>query len=355
MFAFLNNRRQGTRSRARPQLPGQSKKNDIAMNAMLKLRKFEIDSRVEKKFATNYGKQREMLELLRDLGNEMFEFGHKKAVLKNCIQLGLPLLLVDLICALTKHIKSGTIARGGAAGPCFGVGITHLLNELCSVLRELLYDFPSLCNPSMVGSLDFITHIMHYLLGVNNADTACVLLEEIVAYREKTLRLSDVPHFEKIIMSVSSRQLALFMRIFAILIFEPEKKGNEKDPHHHGGHGESSADESTAGETKAKDESSAAAATSTASGATTSTGATSATTSLLASPSSPSSPSSLSSPSSPPPSPSTTIANPTPAPSPWMQAARPMPPSTSTINYRLSVQPHRYIPSAEARTIKYLT
>ena len=307
MFAFLNNRRQGTRSRARPQPPG-PKKNNIAMNAMLKLRKFEIDSRVEKNFATNYGKQREMLELLRDLGNEMFEFGHKKAVLKNCIQLGLPLLLVDLICALTtKHIKSGTIARGGAVGPCFGVGITHLLNELCSVLRELLYDFPSLCNPSMVGSVDFITHIMHYLLGVNNVDTACVLLEEIVAYREKTLRLSDIPDFEKIIMSVSSRQLALFMRIFAILIFEPEKKGDEKDPHHHGGHGESSAGESTAGETKTKDESSAAAATSTASGATISTvstvstgatsattSATSATTSSLASPSSPSS-SSLSS------------------------------------------------------------
>ena len=217
-----------------------SREDDKAAKCIALLRKFENQSRSVTKFATSYELQRTGLDALREIGNEMFEFAHKKEVLFNFVALGGPLVLVDLTVALSQHVKSGTIGFAGTKGPKYGVGITHLLNELCSVLREILYEFPSLCHADLVGSGQFVTHVMHYLLGINNSDTSCVLLEEMVAYRSKTFRLSDVPGFNQIVMTLSSRQLALFMRIFAILIFEPENKDKHKNPHQHGNanHGE---------------------------------------------------------------------------------------------------------------------
>ena len=209
-----------------------SKNKNTAAKCILELTTFEKETR-SSNFASDFDRQRAILESLRELGNNMFEYAHKKTVLKEFLSLGGTMILVDLTVALSKHVKSGTIGYAGKKGPKYGVGITHLLNELCSCLRELMYDFPNLADVSLVGSIEFVTHICHYLLGVNNCDTAAVLLEEIVAYRSTTFLLSDIQNFDQIAMTLSSRQLALFFRIFAILIFEPENKENKKDTETH--------------------------------------------------------------------------------------------------------------------------
>jgi hypothetical protein len=155
-------------------------------------------------------------DLRQLMGNRKPE---KKKIIGDFITLDGPFVLMDLIAALVPHKKSGRVGCGGQSGPKYGVGVTHLLNELCSILRELLYDFPGLAHVSTVGSIDFVNLIVDHLLGINNADTAMVLLEEIVAYRTETFRLANIPNFQQIVMTLSSRQLALFMRLFAILIF----------------------------------------------------------------------------------------------------------------------------------------
>ena len=139
--------------------------------------------------------------------------------------------MVDLISSLVRHKKFGKYGFGGQTGPKYGVGITHLLNETCTILRELLYDIPTLAHLSTIGSIHFINLIVDSLMGIDNADTACTLLEEIVAYRTKTFLLSNINNFEQIVMTLSLRQLSLFMRIFAILIFEPENKNDDVENH----------------------------------------------------------------------------------------------------------------------------
>ena len=55
--------------------------------------------------------------------------------------------------------------------------------------------------------------------------TAVALAEEILAVREETLNVQDVPDFSKLVCSLSARQLAYFCRVLAMVVFEPEVGG----------------------------------------------------------------------------------------------------------------------------------
>jgi hypothetical protein len=226
----------GTNLSAHHRHPTTSRKHKLRVE---RLRAFIQDITTQKHYNTDYHKQKELLDALRDIGNDMFDntSSKKKKTIGNFITLDGPFVLMDLIAALVPHKKSGRVGCGGQSGPKYGVGVTHLLNELCSILRELLYDFPGLAHVSTVGSIDFVNLIVDHLLGINNADTAMVLLEEIVAYRTETFRLANIPNFQQIVMTLSSRQLALFMRLFAILIFEPESKHEDHEESAGGGGG----------------------------------------------------------------------------------------------------------------------
>ena len=57
--------------------------------------------------------------------------------------------------------------------------------------------------------------------------TAVALAEEILAVREETLNVQDVPDFSKLVCSLSARQLAYFCRVLAMVVFEPEVGGVE--------------------------------------------------------------------------------------------------------------------------------
>jgi Trpc4-associated protein len=51
---------------------------------------------------------------------------------------------------------------------------------------------------------------------------AVVLAEEVLAVREDTLRVQEIPNFTSLVHKFSSRQLASFCRVLAMVVFEPE-------------------------------------------------------------------------------------------------------------------------------------
>ncbi len=64
------------------------------------------------------------------------------------------------------------------------------------------------------GILDFV----YFLVGV----PAVGLAEEVLAVREDTLRVQDIPNFTSLVHKFSSQQLASFCRVLAMVVFEPE-------------------------------------------------------------------------------------------------------------------------------------
>ena len=50
---------------------------------------------------------------------------------------------------------------------------------------------------------------------------AVSLAEDVLAAREETLRVQDIPHFSLLVRNFS-RQLASFCRVLAMVVFEPE-------------------------------------------------------------------------------------------------------------------------------------
>lgn len=48
------------------------------------------------------------------------------------------------------------------------------------------------------------------------------LAEEVLAVRDDTLRVQDVPNFASLVHKFSSHQLASFCRVLAMVVFEPE-------------------------------------------------------------------------------------------------------------------------------------
>lgn len=52
--------------------------------------------------------------------------------------------------------------------------------------------------------------------------TAVCLAEEVLAIREDTLNVTEIPEFVNLINGFTSRQLASFCRVLAMVVFEPE-------------------------------------------------------------------------------------------------------------------------------------
>lgn len=48
------------------------------------------------------------------------------------------------------------------------------------------------------------------------------LAEEVLAIRQETWKVHDVPNFTSLVCNFSSRQLASFCRVLAMVVFEPE-------------------------------------------------------------------------------------------------------------------------------------
>ncbi|KAJ0404050.1 hypothetical protein P43SY_004305 [Pythium insidiosum] len=103
--------------------------------------------------------------------------------------------------------------RMGGAECLLRVGI---LRELCYFSIDLARDLSD-----KDGLIVYLFQLMHENKFFDNA---AGLVEDILAVREDSFDLSRVPRFNDIVQSFSSRQLAFFTRVLALVVFEPEDR-----------------------------------------------------------------------------------------------------------------------------------
>ncbi|GLE03130.1 hypothetical protein PINS_up012009 [Pythium insidiosum] len=98
-----------------------------------------------------------------------------------------------------------------------------VLNDALGILRELCYFSIDLARDlsDKDGLIVYLFQLMHENKFFDNA---AGLVEDILAVREDSFDLSRVPRFNEIVQSFSSRQLAFFTRVLALVVFEPEDR-----------------------------------------------------------------------------------------------------------------------------------
>ncbi|ETV79019.1 hypothetical protein, variant 1 [Aphanomyces astaci] len=97
------------------------------------------------------------------------------------------------------------------------------LAESLNFLRELCFVAPTLAK--QLGQDDSLTIVLFQLMGNTIFfEHAAGLVEEILSIRDISFDLSLVPDFHTTIQTFSSRQLAFFCRILALIVFEPEDR-----------------------------------------------------------------------------------------------------------------------------------
>ncbi|OQS00586.1 hypothetical protein THRCLA_05916, partial [Thraustotheca clavata] len=97
------------------------------------------------------------------------------------------------------------------------------LAESMNFLRELCFVAPSIAD--RLGRDDHLTIVLFQLMGNGLFfEHAAGLAEEILSTRVDSFDLSLVPNFQDIVQSFSTRQLAFFCRILALIVFEPEDR-----------------------------------------------------------------------------------------------------------------------------------
>ncbi|OQR84403.1 hypothetical protein ACHHYP_13426 [Achlya hypogyna] len=97
------------------------------------------------------------------------------------------------------------------------------LAESMNFLRELCFIAPAVAE--RLGCDDHLTIVLFQLMSNGLFfEHAAGLAEEILSIREDSFDLSLVPNVQQIMLSFSTRQLAFFCRILALIVFEPEDR-----------------------------------------------------------------------------------------------------------------------------------
>jgi hypothetical protein len=95
-------------------------------------------------------------------------------------------------------------------------------NEILVLLREVCYSIPNLANQIFTNSQ--VVFLFTMLSHENLFENAINLLEEILAIRLETFCLDQIPNFYSLLNSLSTRRLAHFCRVLALVLFEPEDR-----------------------------------------------------------------------------------------------------------------------------------
>jgi hypothetical protein len=95
-------------------------------------------------------------------------------------------------------------------------------NEVLVLLREICYSVPNLAN--QIFSDTQIVFLFTMLSHDSLFDCAINLLEEILAIRLESFSLSQIPNLYSLINSFTTRRLAHFCRVLALVLFEPEDR-----------------------------------------------------------------------------------------------------------------------------------
>jgi hypothetical protein len=106
---------------------------------------------------------------------------------------------------------------------------TKVVNETMGLLREIIFVFPQLAKTRMFGSEKFILYLFDQLLSGHTFDATVGLLEEIISTRKEIFLLDRVPRIHQILLGLSQRQLTLFCRVLALVVFEPDLAPGKKD------------------------------------------------------------------------------------------------------------------------------
>lgn len=93
--------------------------------------------------------------------------------------------------------------------------------ECLSLLHELCVSVPFFAQ-GMAENGEFLGQVFGFMYYAVTFDQAVGLVEDVLAAREDTLRVQDIPDFANLVRSFSSRQLASFCRVLAMVTFEPE-------------------------------------------------------------------------------------------------------------------------------------
>ncbi|KAH7487950.1 Short transient receptor potential channel 4-associated protein [Phytophthora ramorum] len=99
----------------------------------------------------------------------------------------------------------------------------HILNDTMAILRELCYFSINLAT-QLCDKDGLIVYLFQLMGDVRFFDNASGLVEEILAVRDESFDLSRIPNFHAIMQALSSRQLAFFCRVLALVVFEPEDR-----------------------------------------------------------------------------------------------------------------------------------
>jgi hypothetical protein len=127
--------------------------------------------------------------------------------------------------------------------------IYRVINHTGRILHELMFLFDHLGNVNKLQSNNFIIHIFQHLLKDESFDMAVELLEAILSTRADIFCVADVPNIYEIIRSLNQRQLCVFCRVYALLIFD-DVSSSKKAP----GPAEDSGRDSNDDEEEQKDE-----------------------------------------------------------------------------------------------------
>ncbi|CAK9257708.1 unnamed protein product [Sphagnum jensenii] len=134
------------------------------------------------------------------------------------------LLLRCLFCPFATTEGSGS--SGGSAGAAgsekmVSIKLLSLQKECLNILRELCCTV-TYFTESLAAHDDFVINLFGLMGFYSTFDCAVVLAEEVLAVREDTLRVQEIPNFTSLVHKFSSRQLASFCRVLAMVVFEPE-------------------------------------------------------------------------------------------------------------------------------------
>ncbi|EEY56317.1 uncharacterized protein PITG_09826 [Phytophthora infestans T30-4] len=99
----------------------------------------------------------------------------------------------------------------------------HALNDTMAILRELCYFSVNLA-VQLCDKDGLVVYLFQLMGDVRFFDNASGLVEEILAVRNEAFDLTRVPNFHSVMQSLSSRQLAFFCRVLALVVFEPEDR-----------------------------------------------------------------------------------------------------------------------------------
>jgi hypothetical protein len=95
-------------------------------------------------------------------------------------------------------------------------------NEVLVLLREVCFAVPHLADSVFSDQhLAFLFTLLHHEYVFENTMN---LLEEVLAVRQETFCLSQVPGLYSLLDGFSARRLAHFCRVLALLLFEPEDR-----------------------------------------------------------------------------------------------------------------------------------